>query len=52
MTNQMTSTAGGFNPAVDKALTFIQINMNKAGLAAISLNERLKNVKGTHMPHY
>ena len=37
--------AGGDTAAV-KALKFIQLNMNKAGLAAISLNERLKSIKG------
>ena len=45
MISTTTRTAAGV-PTAEKVLKFIQINMNKAGLAAISLNERLKSIKG------
>ena len=45
MISQTKRSAAG-DPAAEKVLRFIQLNMNKAGLAAISLNERLKNIKG------
>ena len=38
--------AAGGAPAAEKTLKFIQLNMNKADLAAVSLNERLKSIKG------
>ena len=45
MISQIKRAAAG-DPAAEKVLKFIQINMNKAGLAATSLNERLKSIKG------
>ena len=44
MSNQ--SQAAGGAPAAEKTLKFVQLNMNKADLAAVSLNERLKSIKG------
>ena len=45
MINHTKSSAAGV-PTAEKVLKFIQINMNKAALAAISLNERLKSIRG------
>ena len=50
MTSQIKRAVAG-DPAAEKVLKFIQVNMNKAGLAAISLNERLKSIKGDFVSH-
>ena len=50
MISQIKRSAAG-DPAAEKVLRFIQLNMNKAGLAAISLNERLKSIKGYFVSH-
>ena len=44
--NSQTKRSAAGDPTAEKVLKFIQLNMNKAGLAAISLNERLKSIKG------
>ena len=43
--NSQTKRSAAGDPTAEKVLKFIQLNMNKAGLAAISLNERLKSIK-------